>query len=416
MTSLMESLAPTGMLRHAPRGHIAARCRDGSRTRRLVTHASTQPVQHRQSCYWRWPRIEADVHYERAGDSGPAVVLLPGFGVGTFHYSNQLEELPRRGYTCYALDYLGQGRSWPQDATGLQFSVDLWAQQVIDFIEHVVLPQSPGAMPFLAGNSLGGFIATYVAALRPDLVRGLLLLNATPFWSSAPNPETEPQLASRMPWNGTLPAPWYLRFIVGLWWNTLRLPSTVRSIMGLVYTDRRALTDALVEDILTPTRRAQAADVFVSIFLSPKAPLRFDDMLDMRTCPVCLVYGAEDPWVVPLWGQRLKRRVPDATYYELSPAGHCPHHERPQAVNELMAAWMSNQVSGTPELLPDTGDAWELPLDDGSGAMLRVTRTDGSPRNPFEVADAQAAAMSADGRTGTQAGAVSLLKKLTGKR
>lgn len=45
---------------------------------------------------------------------------------------------------------------------------------------------------------------------------------------------------------------------------------------------------------------------------------------------VCLVYGREDPWVVPLWGYRLKRALPSALYYELSPCGHCPHHEAPQ--------------------------------------------------------------------------------------
>lgn len=35
-----------------------------------------------------------------------------------------------------------------------------------------------------------------------------------------------------------------------------------------------------------------------------------------------LLYGKEDPWVRPLWGQRLKRRLPEAMYLELSPAGY----------------------------------------------------------------------------------------------
>jgi pimeloyl-ACP methyl ester carboxylesterase len=39
--------------------------------------------------------------------------------------------------------------------------------------------------------------------------------------------------------------------------------------------------------------------------------------------------GRDDPWVVPIWGQRLKRRLPEAQYLELAPAGHCPHHEAP---------------------------------------------------------------------------------------
>ena len=368
-----------------------------------------------RSRFWRWRGT--DVHYETAGTTGPSVLLLPGFGVGSFHFGAQLAELSAN-HRVYALDFLGQGKSWPEDATGLQFSVDLWREQTIAFVEQVVLPAATdGQPPFLAGNSLGGFVATYVAALRPDLVRGLILLNATPFWSNAPNPETEPQAAARMPWDGTLPAPWYLRALVGLWWNTLRLPSTVRTLLGFVYADRTALTDRLVDDILAPTQQAQAGDVFCSVFLSPKAPLSFNDMLDRRQCPILLCYGAEDPWVVPLWGQRLKRRVPDATYYELSPAGHCPHHEQPKAVNALMASWLANQVSGTPQLLPNDGDVWNFPLEDAGGAsgerVLRVTRTDGSPRNPFEIADAAAAAQNADGRTNSQAGAQTILQRLT---
>ncbi len=37
-----------------------------------------------------------------------------------------------------------------------------------------------------------------------------------------------------------------------------------------------------------------------------------------------LMYGKEDPWVTPVWGQKLKKKRPDALYYELSPCGHCP--------------------------------------------------------------------------------------------
>ena len=33
------------------------------------------------------------------------------------------------------------------------------------------------------------------------------------------------------------------------------------------------------------------------------------------------ITGRDDPWVVPMWGQRLKRKVPSAVYLELSPAG-----------------------------------------------------------------------------------------------
>jgi len=40
-------------------------------------------------------------------------------------------------------------------------------------------------------------------------------------------------------------------------------------------------------------------------------------MVAAMQCPVCMIYGREDPWVVPLWGQRLKRLLADAVYLEV---------------------------------------------------------------------------------------------------
>lgn len=72
------------------------------------------------------------------------------------------------------------------------------------------------------------------------------------------------------------------------------------------------------------------------------------DIIRERDVPVALVYGREDPWVTPLWGQRLKRRVPSATYYEVSKCGHCPHHEAPEVVNEIIKRWMNAVSAGAP--------------------------------------------------------------------
>lgn len=37
-------------------------------------------------------------------------------------------------HRLYALDFVGQGRSWPERPEGLAYSVDLWSSQVADFI------------------------------------------------------------------------------------------------------------------------------------------------------------------------------------------------------------------------------------------------------------------------------------------
>ena len=352
--------------RAARRGCAARTCVVQAASADACVSPAASPARSR---YWSWPG-HGRCHYEVAG-SGPPLLLLPGFGVGSYHYKAQLEGLSGK-HTVYALDFLGQAASWPEDATGLAFSVELWAAQVSAFLAEVV-----GEPAFVAGNSLGGFVATYVAATRPELVRALVLLNATPFWSQAPHPKVEPAAAARWPWSGALPAPWYLRCALAAWWALLRSRCVVQALLRQVYKDDSAVDDAFVDAILAPTRRPQAADVFVSILMSPRAPLSFDQMLARRRCPVCLIYGREDPWVVPRWGRRLKRIVPDAAYYELSPAGHCPHHERPEAVNALIASFLQSQLTGCAQLLPNEGDELRMPLRGDSAAALTVRRVAG---------------------------------------
>lgn len=120
------------------------------------------------SCFWEW-KPNLNVHYETSGSENvdsPAVLFLPGFGVGSFHYEKQLKDLGR-DYRAWALDFLGQGKSLPNKDPTLQskdgnkyilagengtwgfgdesetwakelvYSVDLWKDQVQYFIEEV---------------------------------------------------------------------------------------------------------------------------------------------------------------------------------------------------------------------------------------------------------------------------------------
>ena len=84
---------------------------------------------------------------------------------------------------------------------------------------------------------------------------------------------------------------------------------------------------------------------------------------------------------MPLWGQRLKRQVPEATYLELSPSGHCPHDEGgAEAFNYAAAAWLVSRRDGQP-----------FPLACGQSRTIggvTLSSIDGSPRIPPEMLDA----------------------------
>ena len=82
---------------------------------------------------------------------------------------------------------------------------------------------------------------------------------------------------------------------------------------------RSAADEELLASILAATTHRLAVDAMVSIIFSPGTARPFGALagsLAQHGLPSCLVYGREDPWVVPLWGQRLKRLVPGAAYFE----------------------------------------------------------------------------------------------------
>ena len=338
---------------------------------------------------WKWKisdNLEADIRFRHANErpsssNSPKVLLLHGFGVGSWHYERNLTHLAEKGSSAYAIDILGQGESWPNSTPvtkdGLYISIDLWLRQLVEFSIDVMGASSSQPI-VVVGNSLGGFLAVQMAAQHPHLVKGICLLNATPFWSFLPPVEDShgsptPRKLRQGVWSllpeqfGTLPVPSTLQLAIReFWWDILRKPETIRNLLGLVYYNKSSVTDHDVERIIKATDNPLALDVFAAIALSPKSKLDFNQALKIinnNGTPCLMLYGREDPWVVPLWGSRLKRKVESAIYCELSPAGHCPANEVPRTVNEALSEWIKStdeapwgmEVGGSREIEEENG-------------------------------------------------------------
>jgi pimeloyl-ACP methyl ester carboxylesterase len=305
----------------------------------VSTAPSTNPI---PGQYWQWRGHK--VYYVRAGEAKPQrppLLLVHGFGASTDHWRKNISGLDQ-DFEVYAIDLLGFGRS---QKPKLQYSGDLWCDQLHDFISEVI-----GQKAVLAGNSLGGYASLCVAAKHPDIAAGVVLLNsAGPFNDNPPTSEPEALQSQIQPpkqpspiqkllgdsvkWIFQQPLSQFLLF------QYVRQRWVIRQTLEKVYLDKTAITEQLIDEIARPAYDEGALDVFVSVFSSPQGE-KVDMLLKQLTCPLLLLWGEADPWMnARERSQKFRQYYPELTEYFLR-AGHCPHDEIPDQVNKLFRDWV----------------------------------------------------------------------------
>lgn len=296
-----------------------------------VTPMSTTPI---PGQYWQWRGHS--IYYVHAGESKsnhPPLLLIHGFGASTDHWRKNINGL-KQDFEVWAIDLLGFGRSTKAD---LAYNGDLWRDQLHDFITQVI-----GKPVVLVGNSLGGYAALCVAAQRETSCAGLVLLNsAGPFSEVEVSKKPHPlqQLFQTVTKNILL-QPWTSFFL----FQYLRQRSIIRKTLKQVYLDHSAVTDQLVEEIYRPSCDRGAVQVFCSVFKTPQGE-KVDVLLSQLQRPLLLLWGEGDPWInARERGEKFRQYYPQLTEHYLQ-AGHCPHDEVPEQVNDLIRSWINNSVS-----------------------------------------------------------------------
>ncbi|PSF37738.1 alpha/beta hydrolase [Aphanothece hegewaldii CCALA 016] len=275
--------------------------------------------------YWQWRG--QTIYYTTSGtqqEGKPPLLLVHGFGASTDHWRKNIAQL-QQDFEVIAIDLLGFGRS---AKANIEYSADLWRDQLYDFITEVI--RKPVV---LAGNSLGGYVSLCVAAKYPSSVAGLILLN-----SAGPFTEAQTRKKPSLIQN-------FIRYILLQTWASfflfqfVRNRSNIRKTLAKVYVDQSAITDQLVEDIYRPSCDPGAAQVFAAVFKNPHGE-KVDVLLKQMQCPLLMLWGEGDPWMkAKERGVKYREHYPNLTEYYLN-AGHCPHDEIPEQVNQLIKNWI----------------------------------------------------------------------------
>lgn len=288
-----------------------------------------------QSCTWNWRGYS--IRYQFAGNSGPALVLVHGFGANSDHWRKNVPVLAK-SHRVYSIDLIGYGYSDKPNPRNFGadyfYTFETWATQLNDFCTDVVKDEA-----FFICNSIGGLVGLQAAVMEPQICKGIMLLN----------------ISLRM--LHIKKQPWYGKPVIRSFQNLLRntamgrffyrsvaTPESVKSILCQCYHDTSQVTEELVQKILLPGLEPGAVDVFLEFICYSGGPLP-EELLPQVKCPVLIAWGDKDPWEPIELGRAYGRFDSVEDFIVLPDVGHCPQDEAPNLVNPLVESFVARHAS-----------------------------------------------------------------------
>jgi pimeloyl-ACP methyl ester carboxylesterase len=238
------------------------------------------------------------VAYDERGEGQPLVLLSSG--AHDHHDFDELRALLPERFRTIAPDWPAHGASPPGEGP-------LTAMRCADVAEQLVERVAPeGAV--VVGNSVGGFSAARLAIRRPELVRGLVIVDGGGFGGRPLYARAFCALMAR---------PWFLRAIYPTF--------SARYMRARTDADRRARDAGVATTRSDPGLRA-VSELWRS-FASPEHDVRAGAA--SVAAPTLVIWGRRDP-VIPLRiGRRAAAAIPGAELVVLD-TGHCPHTSDPE--------------------------------------------------------------------------------------
>ena len=240
------------------------------------------------------------IAYDSRGTGHP-IVLLPSGGHDQHDYDELRGLLPDR-FASIGVNWPGHGQS-PAPTTPV---TELALTRAVEELLESFTPA--GAV--VVGNSVGGNVAARLAIRRPELVKGLVIIDGGGFEGSRPPARLFVALMSR---------PGFVRRIYPSFsWVYMRSRTAA---------DRRARASAIA--ITRTDSGVQAVSEIWHSFASPEHDLRGD--AGRIAVPTLVVWGRHDPVLALRAGKTAQRLIPGSRLVVID-SGHQPHTTDPAAV------------------------------------------------------------------------------------
>jgi len=256
-------------------------------------------------------REEGSIAYDEQG-SGPLVICIPSLGDLRSEYRFLAPRLAAAGYRVICMDVRGLGESSP---TWPDYSVGAVGSDILALIRH--LDSGPAA---IIGTSMAGGAGIWAAAEAPELVNGLVLVDAFYRGKSKWQEKLLFYLLFSRPWG---PAMW-LGYYKTLY--PTRLPD-----------DFAEYSQALRSNLNQPGRLEA---VLKMLFASKEAS---EERLPRVKAPALVLMGSKDrDFKDPEGEAKALASSLGAPYTIIQEAGHYPHAEMPDVTAPLVISFLQS--------------------------------------------------------------------------
>lgn len=258
---------------------------------------------------------------ERTGNPGhPAVLLIAGASAQGITFPDAMvDRLVGRGVQVIRFDHRDTGRSSIIDFDRHPYGLSDLAADALAILDAYGLPSA-----HIAGASMGGAIAQWLAVHEPARVSSLTLLSTTPM-SHDPGPVWQRALAGQPadPADLPPPTPRFLRHLAdsdGTPAGVEADVATLRAMNG----DVRPFDEPAVRAML---RRcwARATDPSAAAHHGLIGRMKGPDLLaplSTITAPTTIVHGDQDPIFTPAHSEALAAAIPSAHLHVVPGMGH----------------------------------------------------------------------------------------------
>jgi pimeloyl-ACP methyl ester carboxylesterase len=271
------------------------------------------------------------------GGVGDPVVGVHGLGGSHLNWVFAAPYLEPLGAVT-AFDLPGFGYSPPSRS----FSMRRMAKATIEYLERLEAPA------LLIGNSMGGVISILVAAERPDLLRGLVLLApaSAPRWG---DPRLDPLVARRLLLQGT---PALGTAVIEKYWRSTTPRQQIADTLAVVCHRPERIPAGLEDETLqmTEIRRRQpwAVEAIVrsgrSTAFTVARRREFRATVESIKTPTFVIQGEHDRIIPGSGVERLAEWRPDWAHVVMEDVGHCAQIEAPAEFAKLVLRWAEDTL------------------------------------------------------------------------